>query len=95
MSQDSATGGARHEDGRSGGNRLGRWTATAVGATVMAKQRWQDTGRREGEGDRGDVPGWVMVTLMTAGLVAAIWGVARGSLIDMFQRALSDVKPGK
>ena len=25
------------------------------------------------EGDRGDVPGWVLVTLMTAGLVLGLW----------------------
>ena len=28
--------------------------------------------------ERGDVPGWVLVTVMTAGLVAIIWGVAEG-----------------
>ena len=26
-----------------------------------------------GQGERGDVPGWVLITLMTAGLVTAIW----------------------
>jgi hypothetical protein len=26
--------------------------------------------------DRGDVPGWVLVVLMTTGLVTAIWAVA-------------------
>jgi len=26
--------------------------------------------------ERGDVPGWVMITLMTAGLVAVLWIVA-------------------
>jgi hypothetical protein len=26
--------------------------------------------------DRGDVPGWVLVVLMTAGLVTGIWTVA-------------------
>ena len=28
--------------------------------------------------ERGDVPGWVLVTVMTAGLVMVIWGVAEG-----------------
>ncbi|MDQ1628931.1 MAG: hypothetical protein QOI54_2675, partial [Actinomycetota bacterium] len=23
--------------------------------------------------DRGDVPGWVLITIMTAGLVSALW----------------------
>ena len=26
--------------------------------------------------ERGDVPGWVLITLMTAGLVVAIWALA-------------------
>ena len=26
--------------------------------------------------ERGDVPGWVLVTVMTAGLVVAVWSVA-------------------
>ena len=35
--------------------------------------------------ERGDVPGWVLITLMTAGLVTALWVVAKGQLISMFQ----------
>ena len=31
-------------------------------------------------GDRGDVPGWVLITLMTAGLVVAIWASAGPAL---------------
>jgi hypothetical protein len=31
--------------------------------------------------ERGDVPGWVLVTLMTAGLVVALWAVA-GPLLE-------------
>ncbi len=42
--------------------------------------------------ERGDVPGWVLITLMTAGLVTALWVVAKGQLIDMFQSALSSVR---
>jgi hypothetical protein len=30
--------------------------------------------------DRGDVPGWVLVTIMTAGLVTALWLVADDKL---------------
>ena len=30
--------------------------------------------------ERGDVPGWVLVTLMTAGLVVLLWGVAGPAL---------------
>jgi hypothetical protein len=42
--------------------------------------------------DRGDVPGWVLVTVMTAGLVMVIWGVAEGQLRSMLTSALAQVK---
>ena len=42
--------------------------------------------------ERGDVPGWVLVTVMTAGLVMVIWGVAEGQLRSMLSAALSSVK---
>jgi hypothetical protein len=42
--------------------------------------------------DRGDVPGWVLVTVMSAGLVMAIWGLAEGQLTDMLRSALNSVK---
>ena len=42
--------------------------------------------------DRGDVPGWVLVTVMTAGLVAVIWGVADDQLIDLLRSALNSVR---
>lgn len=41
--------------------------------------------------DRGDVPGWVLVTLMTAGLVLAIWAVAGPALTDLFASAIDRV----
>lgn len=47
--------------------------------------------RRLEEPERGDVPGWVLVTLMTAGLVAVIWGVAEDKFIELFQQAIDSV----
>jgi hypothetical protein len=41
--------------------------------------------------ERGDIPGWVLVTLMTAGLVSVIWAVANDQLIDLFNRAMDSV----
>jgi hypothetical protein len=41
--------------------------------------------------ERGDVPGWVMITLMTAGIVAVLWKVAGDELEAMFRRAMSSV----
>lgn len=42
--------------------------------------------------ERGDVPGWVMITVMTAGLVVAITAVARPQLQSMLSSALDQVK---
>jgi hypothetical protein len=42
--------------------------------------------------DRGDVPGWVLVTVMSAGIVMAIWGLAEGELKGMLRSALNSVK---
>ena len=39
----------------------------------------------------GDVPGWVLITVMTAGLVAAIWAIAGSQLTAMLRDALSSV----
>ncbi|MEI3845148.1 MULTISPECIES: hypothetical protein [unclassified Microbacterium] len=41
--------------------------------------------------DRGDVPGWVLITLMTAGLVVVIWAMAGPALADLFEQAISRV----
>lgn len=41
--------------------------------------------------DRGDVPGWVLVTIMTAGLVTALWVVADDKLRQLFSDALDGV----
>lgn len=43
----------------------------------------------EDHSDRGDVPGWVMITMMTAILVAAILVVAQDALVGMFNNAMS------
>jgi hypothetical protein len=49
------------------------------------------TRRSRARGDRGDVPGWVLVTLMTAGLVTALWVVAKERLTQVFDQAVSSV----
>ncbi|MCU1635851.1 MAG: hypothetical protein JWQ68_1090, partial [Cryobacterium sp.] len=41
--------------------------------------------------DRGDVPGWVLITLMTAGLVIIIWGLAGPALSGVFEQAINRV----
>jgi len=42
--------------------------------------------------DRGDVPGWVLVVVMTAGLCAVLYGVAKDQLSSMLTNALNQVK---
>lgn len=42
--------------------------------------------------ERGDVPGWVLITVMTAGLVTALWLVAEPALKGVFSSAVSAVK---
>lgn len=41
--------------------------------------------------DSGDVPGWVLITLMTAALVIVIWGLAGPALSGIFEDAISKV----
>jgi hypothetical protein len=41
--------------------------------------------------ERGDVPGWVLITLMTAGLVIIIWALAGPALSGVFEQAISRV----
>jgi hypothetical protein len=42
-------------------------------------------------GEKGDVPGWVLITLMTAGLVIVIWTAAGPALANVFGQAISRV----
>lgn len=39
--------------------------------------------------DRGDVPGWVLITLMTAGIVVALWAVASDQIVQIFENAMA------
>ena len=41
--------------------------------------------------ERGDVPGWVMITLMTAGVVAGLTAIAGPRLSAMLNQALTSV----
>jgi hypothetical protein len=47
--------------------------------------------RRITDRERGDVPGWVLITLMTAGLVTALWTLASAQLTDLFTQAMDSV----
>ena len=42
---------------------------------------------RDQRNERGHVPGWVLITVMTAGLVAALWAIAGPQLSAMLRDA--------
>ena len=48
--------------------------------------------RLQARDDRGDVPGWVLITVMSVGLVTAILAFARPALVGMLRTALSSVQ---
>jgi hypothetical protein len=50
---------------------------------------WTLVSRRLPRDDRGDVPGWVLITLMTAGIVTALWIVAEPKLASLLSGALN------
>ena len=61
----------------------------------MRKWEWMRSRLRDRMGDdRGDVPGWVLITLMTAGLVAGLWAIAGPKLNDLFTSAIDSVTGG-
>jgi hypothetical protein len=60
---------------------------------VLAQTRL-DEARSRGR-DRGDVPGWVLITLMTAGIVTVLWAFAGPRLLAILTNALNSVSgPG-
>ncbi len=46
---------------------------------------------KELKSDRGDVPGWVLVVLMTTGLVTAIWTIAAPRLTAILRNSLDSM----
>jgi len=64
------------------------WAVVAVWCFGLAA-RVADSDRLRD--DRGDVPGWVMIVVMTAALVAAILVPFREAIVDATQSALSSV----
>ena len=45
----------------------------------------------KGNNERGDVPGWVLVVLMTTGLVTAIWTIAAPRLTAILRNSLDSM----
>lgn len=56
-----------------------------------ALRRLRDSAADLAADERGDVPGWVLITLMTAGLVVVIWALAGPALASLFEQAIERV----
>jgi hypothetical protein len=66
-----------------------RLAAAGLTRLHLARRRFARMGD-----DRGDVPGWVLVTLMTAGLVVALWAAAGPRLVQVFNDSVDNVVGG-
>ncbi len=64
-----------------------RLTGPFAGAAAGDAQQGDRTVHR----DRGDVPGWVMITVMTAALVVAILVPFKSAIVAAITKAMSDV----
>jgi hypothetical protein len=60
-----------------------------VRLSVWTQIRWAEL--TSADRDRGDVPGWVMVTVMSAGLVVAVFAVFRQAIVEAVQTAIAGV----
>ncbi|MGR0159526.1 hypothetical protein [Paenarthrobacter nitroguajacolicus] len=58
------------------------WSFVVIALTAMTPKE---------DRERGDVPGWVMITLMSAVLVAGLLAIATPALGDLFNQAMSKV----
>ncbi len=63
-----------------------------LGAAASSIRLLRSRGRINSDhAERGDVPGWVMITLMSAVLVAALLALAGPALEAMFNQAMDTV----
>lgn len=62
------------------------WLSCRLGKAVA-----QNGTPPEDHRERGDVPGWVMITLMSAALVAGLLALAGPALEGLFNQAISKV----
>lgn len=75
-------------------NPWGPGTPTTLAASLLLVRLWLALSLPRRRDERGDVPGWVLITVMTAGLVGGIWALARDELNQMLRSALSSVNGG-
>ena len=66
-----------------------RTTLTVLIALAVASVLALRLKNKQDDPERGDVPGWVMITMMSAVLVAAILSIAQPALTKMFNDAIA------
>lgn len=71
---------------------LGCQTGLSILLTIAAvKARCQNRLTSLANEEDGDVPGWVLVVLMTTGLVTAIWTIAAPKLSSILRNSLDSM----
>lgn len=61
---------------------------TSIVLRVLSRLDGQDR-------ERGDIPGWVLITVMTAGLVTVIWALLEPQITSLLDNVLGSVSgPG-
>lgn len=71
-----------------------RFAEQAVLAEIVLRQRlitMHSSFFARLKNERGDVPGWVLVVLMTTGLVTAIWTIAAPRLTAILKNSLDSM----
>lgn len=63
----------------------------AAARAAAAGLRFRPAAQRLRDSEQGDVPGWVMITLMSAVLVAALLALAGPALEGLFMQAIGQV----
>jgi len=58
---------------------------------LALSRKGEKMNKHEIQDDSGDVPGWVLISLMTAGLVVVMWSFAGPALQGVFQQAMNRV----
>jgi hypothetical protein len=70
------------------------WLTTMTLTLISRLNDAADRRASADDSDRGDVPGWVMITVMTAIVVLALIGVFRDQVTAAVENAFTSVRNG-